>query len=88
LTPAAIDHGVHGQMLVTCVITTLGRVERCRVVKGLPQLDNEVVKSLEARRYRPAMRDGRPIEIDYNFKLYFAPVKWVSSSCAALQTLH
>jgi hypothetical protein len=57
------------------------RVERCRVIKDLPYMTDEVLEALAARKYRPAMRNGQPIEVDYNIKLYFAPVKWDSSSC-------
>jgi hypothetical protein len=80
-TAAAIEHGVHGQMLVACVVTMQRRVERCRVIKDLPYMTDEVLEALAARKYRPAMRNGQPIEVDYNIKLYFAPVKWDSSSC-------
>jgi hypothetical protein len=44
-------------------------------------MTDEVLEALAARKYRPAMRNGQPTEVDYNIKLYFAPVKWDSSSC-------
>jgi protein TonB len=41
----------------------------CRVVKSLPFMDRAVLEALERRRYSPATLGGKPIEVDYTFKL-------------------
>jgi serine/threonine-protein kinase len=68
-TPQALDHEVEGVMLVKCVITLEGAVQDCRVIKGLPFMDRAVVYALQARKYRPYVLDGQPVEIDYTFKI-------------------
>jgi protein TonB len=56
-------------MLVKCIVTVDGVVRSCRVVKGLPYLDEAVVAALERRRYRPATLGGRPVDVDYVFRI-------------------
>ena len=41
----------------------------CRVVKTLPHMERAVLSALAARRYRPVLRDGRPIAVDYVFNV-------------------
>jgi periplasmic protein TonB len=63
-------HGVQGLMLVKCVVTTAGLVRDCRVVQGLPYMEGAVVDALLRRRYTPArLGDGRPIEVEYTFRI-------------------
>jgi protein TonB len=68
-TPQAIEREIEGTMLVRCVVTVQGEVRDCRIVKGLPYLDEAVVAALERRRYRPATLGGRPIDVDYLFRI-------------------
>jgi protein TonB len=68
-TPQAIEHEVEGTMLVRCIVGLDGSVRSCRVVRGLPFMDREVVGALERRRYSPALVAGHPAEVDYTFKL-------------------
>jgi periplasmic protein TonB len=59
-------------MLVKCVVTVGGAVKDCRVVRGLPFMDRAVVEALERRRYRPALLYGKPVEVEYTFKIRLA----------------
>ena len=68
-TLQAIEHDVEGTMLVRCIVGLDGSVRSCRVVRGLPFMDREVVDSLERRRYTPALVSGHPAEVDYTFKI-------------------
>lgn len=68
-TEQALEHEIEGVMAVRCVVTVEGRVRNCRIVKGLPFLDAEVIRSLEQRRYAPATIGGRPVEVDYRFQV-------------------
>jgi periplasmic protein TonB len=68
-TQKALDREVQGVMIVKCVITLEGVVRECRVLQGLPFMDRAVVEALERRRYRPALLQGRPVEVDYTFKI-------------------
>ena len=68
-TRRAFEREVEGLMIVKCVVTVEGAVRDCRVVKGLPYMDEAVVQALERRRYRPATLDGKPVEVKYVFRV-------------------
>ncbi len=68
-TQQALDHEIEGTMLVKCVITGYGFVERCRVLKSVPFMDRAAIDALERRRYKPYLSNGNPVEIDYTFKI-------------------
>jgi TonB family protein len=70
-TQQAFDRGVEGSMSVECIIGADGRVRNCKAVKSLPFMANAVIAALEARTYRPAALDGKPIDVDYTFRLHF-----------------
>jgi TonB family protein len=68
-TAQAIDHEVSGEVVAKCLITAEGSVHDCRVLKGQPFMDRAVVDALERRKYSPALREGKPIPVDYTFKI-------------------
>jgi protein TonB len=68
-TEKAIEREVQGTMVVRCVVTTEGKVYGCRVLKSLPFMDRAVIDALERRRYKPATLGGKPVEVNYNFKI-------------------
>jgi periplasmic protein TonB len=61
--------GVQGTLIVRCVISSEGDVRDCRVLKGLPYMDEEVVQSLSARKYRPMTFQGRAVNVSYTFNV-------------------
>ena len=65
----ALEREVEGLMVVKCVVTVEGAVHDCRVLKGLPYMDAVVVSALERRRYAPATLHGRPLDVNYTFKI-------------------
>jgi TonB family protein len=68
-TQDAIDRGVEGPMSVRCVVTVEGKVRSCKVVKGLPFMNQAVIDALERRKYKPAMAQGKPVDVYYVFNL-------------------
>jgi protein TonB len=60
---------VQGTIVLRCVITVEGRVTGCRVLKSLPELDEEVIATVQRRRYRPAQFEGTPVEVEYTFTM-------------------
>lgn len=68
-TQDAIDRGVEGLMSVRCVVTVEGAVRNCKVLKGLPFMNQAVVDALEQRRYKPALAQGKPVDVYYTFNL-------------------
>jgi protein TonB len=68
-TQKALEKEVEGLMMVKCIVTADGRVHSCRVLQGLPFMDRAVVDALEQRRYTPALLEGKPIDVDFTFKI-------------------
>jgi len=68
-TPEAIERGVEGNMQVRCVVTFEGQVRRCKVVKGLPFMNTAVIDALEKRKYKPALAQGKPVDVFYTFHI-------------------
>jgi protein TonB len=68
-TERALEREIEGLLVARCVVTTAGAVRDCQVVKSLPYMDAAVVRTLELRRYSPALLDGQPVEVLYTFKI-------------------
>jgi len=68
-TREALEARVQGLMIVKCVITTEGKIERCRIIKPLPHMEQAVLDSLYAQRYKPVTFQGRPVQVDYTFNI-------------------
>jgi TonB family protein len=68
-TPDAIDRGVEGTMQVRCVVTTEGKVRRCKVLKGLPFMNSAVIDALAKRKYKPAVSRGKAVDVFYTFNI-------------------
>jgi len=67
-----------GQVVLWCVINAEGRAENIRIQKSLGMgLDEQAVKAVQKWRFKPAMRDRRPVAVfmfvEVNFHLYKTP---------------
>jgi protein TonB len=69
-TRQALQREVEGLMVIRCVVTVEGAVRDCQVVEGLPFMNDAAVVALQRRRYRPATRNGVPVEVSYVFRLH------------------
>lgn len=56
---------VSGLMLVKCVITLSGSLRNCRIVKGLPFMDQAVLAALSTWQYSPIVYQGHPVSVEY-----------------------
>ncbi|MGO9829992.1 MAG: energy transducer TonB [Myxococcaceae bacterium] len=54
-------------------MTAEGRVRDCVVLKSLPDLEEPALAALSARRYRPALQDGRPVAVRLGFPVRVLP---------------
>jgi eukaryotic-like serine/threonine-protein kinase len=72
-TREAIAAKIEGTMIVKCTITVKGRVENCRVIKGLPHMEKVVVESLKSRVYAPITFQGRPVAVDFTYNMRLVP---------------
>ncbi len=68
-TREALEAKVQGTMVVKCVITKEGVVDNCRIIKGLPYMNEAVVSALKERQYKPISLGGQPVDVDYVFNL-------------------
>ena len=68
-TREALAARVEGTMMVKCVITKEGTVENCRVIKGLPHMNEATVQALRSRTYKPITFQGKPVAVDYLFNI-------------------
>jgi protein TonB len=56
---------VQGQILTKCVITTSGSLQRCRILKGIPLMDQAVLTALAQWRYSPVLYQGKQTAVEY-----------------------
>jgi periplasmic protein TonB len=72
-TREAMALRVEGKVIVRCVITVAGEMQDCKIIKGVPILNEIVLSTLRTNRYTPVMFQGRPQAVQYvqpfNFKL-------------------
>ncbi|HVK66482.1 MAG TPA: TonB family protein [Polyangium sp.] len=53
---------VQGEVSVQCTIRADGRNTNCKILRGLPFLDEPVLQALSASRSEPITVDGRPVD--------------------------
>ena len=72
-TDEAIKAGVQGAVFLRCVIRRTGRVDNCKVVRGLGHgLDENSICLVETHwRFRPATLHGQPVDDFGTFELRF-----------------
>jgi serine/threonine-protein kinase len=68
-TRDALAARVEGVSIVRCVITAEGVVERCKVIKPLPFMDEAVLEHLQSQRFQPVSYQGKPVSVGYNFSV-------------------
>lgn len=68
-TDEAYRHRAQGTVAAKCMISVEGKVTQCRILRSVEYMDAAVVKALEARRYKAALIDGKPVEVTYTFKI-------------------
>jgi len=62
---------IEGTVIAQCTITTTGRLQDCRILKGNPFLDGAVNATLAQQRYSPLMYGGKPVSVRYNITFKF-----------------
>jgi protein TonB len=62
---------VEGKVIVRCVITVSGEVQDCKVIKGVPILQDIVLETLSHSRYTPVTYQGHPASVQYVFTFNF-----------------
>ena len=67
LTEEARAARVRGTALVRCVVTREGQVRGCRILNGLPHMEQELLDAVSSWRVTPATAGGQPLDVDYTF---------------------
>ena len=73
-TPEALAAALQGTITLALVITPEGKASQISVVRSLGMgLDEKAVECVEKWRFRPAMRNGQPLQakarVEINFRL-------------------
>ena len=67
LTEQARAERVRGTALVRCVVRRDGRVTDCKLLNGLPHMDQELLEAVSTWHVTPATAQGRPVDVEYTF---------------------
>jgi TonB family protein len=63
---------VEGTVVLNVEITAEGQVENVKVVKSLrPDLDEQAVKAAKLWKFKPAMKDGKPVRVQATIEINF-----------------
>jgi TonB family protein len=60
--PSAMKAKIQGETSVQCTIRSDGRNTNCRILKGLPYIDEAVIRAVEAARSEPIKVNGQPVD--------------------------
>ncbi len=74
-TRDAIRDKVEGAVVLRVIINEQGKVEVLKVLRSVPELDEEAIRVVESRwRFQPATKNGRPVptlsDLVVRFRLY------------------
>ena len=60
-----LEGGLHGTVVLTALILADGSVDQIKVVQGVfPELDQKAAEALSRWLFRPALKNGQPIEVE------------------------
>ncbi len=69
---SAICEGIEGTVLVRLTIPTDGISTDVKIAKGFrPDFDQSAIDSVRQWRFRPASKDGKPIEVTITLEVAF-----------------
>jgi protein TonB len=69
-TREAREAHVSGVMIVKCVITVEGTLTNCRVIKGVPLMEQTALAAIRTWRYTPVQFQGHAQSVDYTFTIH------------------
>ncbi len=69
---AAKAANANGTQVSRCVVTVKGTLEKCRVVKSVPLLDDAVLEALKARVYEPARVGTQAVATEVSVVVHLA----------------
>lgn len=67
-----IKENVDGEVILYAIIRKDGTVDSIQVVRGVdPQLDRNAIEALSRWEFRPALRDGQPVDLEAVVRIPF-----------------
>ncbi len=70
-----LPHGFQGDVVVDVLIDETGKIRQTKLVKGVsPQVDTNVIATVETWRFTPAERDGSPVASYQELLFHYGPV--------------
>ena len=54
---------IHGDVILTCLVSPLGQVTSVTVVKGVPVLSKAALEAVKQWVYTPTLKDGIPMPV-------------------------
>jgi TonB family protein len=72
--PTLINEHVEGEVILYAVIRSTGAIDSIQVVRGVDeQLDEDAMEALAQWKFRPAERDGTPVDLEAIIHIPFHP---------------
>ena len=68
-TREAREARISGVIIVKCTVTVDGSITNCRIIKGLPMMDQAVLAALARHRGTPVTFQGRPVPVEYTYTI-------------------
>ena len=73
-TPEAMKAGIQGSIGLSVVVLETGTVGEVTITKSLDKeygLDDEAVKTVKQWRFKPGMKDGKPVAVRVDIEMTF-----------------
>jgi protein TonB len=74
-TSQAMLRRIQGEVTLSCIVLATGEVGSCQITKSLDSnnfgLDDEAIKAAKKFKFKPAMRQGKPVPVRVNIVLDF-----------------
>jgi hypothetical protein len=73
MSKEAYANGVGGIALIRCILEVDGWLSHCRVIKGLPYMEDQILAGMATVRFEPATYQGHPVRVQMVVPIRIAP---------------
>ncbi|MFC2160433.1 TonB family protein [Acidobacteriota bacterium] len=67
----AIKEGIKGEVNLMLTTDIYGRVEKVKILKSIPELDDAAVEAVKQWVYEPYIDDGKPVKVSFKVTITF-----------------